>query len=52
MAKFVKIAELDEQSRKKLKDFWSPLWGKEYAEAITKDYGPTKAKSEKTESKN
>ena len=38
MSNFKKIAELKPEDRSKVKDYWTPLWGKEFAEALTKDY--------------
>ena len=40
MPKFVKISELSGEDRGKLNGYWSELWGKEFANALTKDYKP------------
>jgi hypothetical protein len=44
---FKKIAELSAQDRTKLKTYWTELWGKEFADALTTDYKPAATKSEK-----
>lgn len=36
--KFVKISELNPKDRSKLESYWTPLWGKEFAKALTTDY--------------
>lgn len=40
MDNFVKIAELSGEDRSKLKEFWTELWGKEFASALTFDHLP------------
>ena len=37
---FVKIAELSGEDRTKLREYWSHLWGGEFASALVKDYKP------------
>lgn len=38
---FKKVAALDEKNKAKVKSYWEPLWGNEYAEAVTEDYKPS-----------
>ena len=40
MPKYVKISALKPEDRSKLKGYWSELWGKEFAEALTTDFTP------------
>ena len=40
MSNFKKIAELSSTDRSKLKEYWTELWGSEFANALTKDYKP------------
>jgi hypothetical protein len=40
MAKFKKISELDQSSRSKVKEYFSELYGNEYANAMVQDYKP------------
>jgi hypothetical protein len=40
MATFKKISELSAENTKKLEKYWAPLWGTEFAKALTKNYKP------------
>jgi len=40
MANFKKISELSGEDTKKLESYWAPLWGAEFAKALTKNYKP------------
>lgn len=35
---FCKLAALDPENRRKLFTFWAPLYGEEYARAMTEDH--------------
>lgn len=35
---FVKLSALSTSDRSKVKGYWSPLWGPEFAKALTMDY--------------
>ena len=54
MPEFKKVSELSGKDRAKVKDFWTPLFGAEYAKATTTDFKPqgeTKEAKSKTEKK-
>lgn len=46
MAEFVKISELKPEDKSKLRSFWTPLYGSEYAAAMVEDYSTTGKKKE------
>lgn len=37
-ATFLKMSALSSEDRSKIKGYWSPLWGSEFAKALTMDY--------------
>ena len=51
MPEFKKISELSGEDRGKLKNYWTELWGAEFASALIKDYKP-EGESKKVEAKN
>ena len=50
MSTFVKVSALSEKDRAKVKDYWTDLWGAEFASAVVEDYKST-AKTQKVASK-
>ena len=40
MSNFQKISELSKEDRAKLKDYFAPLWGVEFTDALTTDFTP------------
>ena len=40
MSDFKKVSELTGQDRTKLKDYWTELWGSEFAKALVTDFKP------------
>lgn len=51
MSKFVKISQLDPESKKELKKYWTPLYGSEFADAMVKDYDTDKSETKPAEQK-
>jgi len=43
---FKKVSALTQKDRGTLNKYWSELWGKEYADAVTTDYTPESEKKE------
>ena len=37
MSKFQKISAMEDKTKSELKDYWTPLYGSQYAEAMTED---------------
>ena len=37
---FMKLSELSGEDRTKVRQYWSELWGKEFAKALVTDYEP------------
>jgi hypothetical protein len=35
---FVKLSALSSKDRTKIKNYWTPLWGSEFSQALTTDY--------------
>lgn len=35
---FVKLSALSDSDRSKVKGYWTPLWGPEFAKALTTDF--------------
>jgi len=52
MSTFKKLSELSPEDRRKVKNYWSDLWGSEFSSAAVEDYDtdaktkPVKAKSD------